>query len=518
MREIAFRWLFLFPIMKYTLKIVDGTVRHFNSFAEAVWTLNEGPQASDYKARPATDYELWRGDTEWYMVLLRSGRLVPTLDGAGTGIELIERLFGEVLGLALGVDGKPKAPHQIPRMHWQWLNTVASIAYGVYPGCIPQASWVTLSDHVSVLFQSWLGYGHNGPSLGGDTGTNSRHEVHVAYALARGDAVPEEVLDTYRSKPNSIDLRWMKALIDFPVLRGAFPCTGVLRWALVALRNDEVALTHELALQVIDVCKALKSGATFQQVDDALFQAGLLKLDRPRKQVEATQSVQSAVNPVSAKAQRLSEQLRLCRQKVDLAHLRDEREKGRLTLREYLRREADITTAEPPVEWANRVITAIEGRNLEEVIDVVSNADNKTTMGFLEKEFGVRLLKRAKRSRCVEACRLVGIESEKEAKAAIDEMERQRQIRIKRREADRLGEDLESISVVYEGEKTNWKNLIDTLIERGHTTLSCEPKGSMKRYFLMHPATRSGIVLSVKNKTVDYARCVLEARQEVANV
>ena len=498
--------------MKYTLKIIDGTVRHFNSFTEALWNLNEGPHASEYKTRPASDFELWFGEQELYIVLSNSRYLVPTLEGAGTGIDLIERLFSEVACYAVADDGSIKAPHQMRREHWDWINLVGQIAYGVYPGCIPQMTSFELADHACLIFQDRLGYGHNGPALPNGTGTNSRHDVHVAYALARAMPVPDDVLAEYRERPFTMDLRWLPALIQFPALRGAFPSIGVLRSALSIVRLEGLEMTEVTAYRVIEACKGLDPDVTYVQVDDALYLAGVVGLKE-----SSPQRAGDVPAPSSDAAKRLSEQLRKGRQQVSLARIKKEREAGNISMRAYLRGQADVEREEAPVSWANHVIKAIEDKDLPTLLNVVSNSTNTSTMRFMEKEYGVRLNGQSQRKRSLQACRLVGIQSDEDAQLRLGEIEGQRQQRIKQRDASRAAERVERQDVVFEGQQSNWKAVIDTLITRGYTEIGTTPSGAAKKHFLVHPTTREGVPLAAKSGALEYARLALEAVEEVVH-
>lgn len=498
--------------MKYTLKIIDGTVRHFNSFAEALWNLNEGPQASEYKARPPTDFELWFGDKEWYIVLSRRQYLVPTLEGAGNGIELIERLFDEVVSYAIAEDGSIKAPHQMPRRHWEWLNLVGSIAYNVYPGCIRQADWVELSNHLHSLFHQRLGYGHNGPVLPDDVGTNSRHEVHVAYALAKCQDVSAEVLNEYSDRSFSMDLSWLHTLIQFPVLRGAFPSINVMKSALSIVRLDAPEMSEGLAHQVIDACKGIKPDATYVQIDDVLYLAGVVSM-KESSRARPTETI----SPISDAAQRLSEQLLKCQQQVSLARLKKDREEGRISMRVYLRGQSDVAHEVAPVSWANEVIRAIEGKDLVALLKVVENPQNTTTMRFMEREYGVHLNNQPRRIRSIQACRIIGIESEDEAKLQLENIELQRQQRIKQKDDARAAQRVEQQKVIFEGEESNWKSVIDTMISRGYTEINSKLNGAAKKYLLVHPESRRGMGLPVKTGALAYAQLAVEAAKEGAH-
>lgn len=502
--------------MKYTLKCCEVPVRHFTTYADALWELNESPREQEYRKLVPPDLELWLGDQEFYMVVRRGRYLIPTLEGAGDAAELMQRLFDEVVPYAISEDGSVLRPHQMTRAKWGALNIVGSIGYAVYP-CMPQRKGIDLSGWINKAFWDKFGFGHNGPEYTPGAGTNSRHEVHVAYALARGEMVPAEVLDEYRGQQGiygKYDLRWLWDLIDFPVLRGAFPSITVMESTLSILRRERVDMTLELAGKVIEITRGLSPTAVHSVVDDALFDAGLLKVNGST----ASGSLPGPA-PVSDAAARLSEQLRECKRQVELKRLSVDRSKGNISMRTFIQRQAEIERAAAPVAWANQVISAIEERNLKAVLEILDGPGNEVSQRFVEAEYAVKLRNVPAAKRRAALCSLAGIHTEQAVSAALTKIEVDRKSRLALKEALRVREQVEGLAVRFEGQQTNWKALIDSLIQRGFTEVRSAPNGASKIYTLVNPNSGGSVRLSSKDKTLDYARQALKAKQcEVIDV
>lgn len=502
--------------MKYKLKCVGDTTRHFNTYADALWELNESPREQEYRKLAPPDLELWMGDQEYYMVVRRGRYLIPNLEGAGDAVQLMQRLFDEVAPYAIAEDGSVLRPHQMTRDKWGAMNIVGSIGFDVYP-CIPQRKGIDLSGWVSKAFWDKFGFSHNGPEYTPGAGTNSRHELHVAYALARGECVPAEVIEEYRGQQDALgkyDLRWLWDLIEFPVLRGAFPSISLLESALSILRRERVDMTSELAEQVIEIAKGLPPTAVHSLVDDSLFQAGLLKVNGSPGQCNLPGPA-----PISDAAARLSEQLRLCTKQVQLNRLRAERANGNISLRTYLQQEAAIEKAAAPVAWANKVISAIEEKNLEVVLEILDGPRNEQSQRFVEAEYAVQLRNVPAAKRRAELCSLTGLKTEQAASEALSKIEERRRLRLELNEALRVRDHVQGLAVRFEGQQTNWKSVIDALIDRGFTEVHGVPNGASKIYSLVNPDSRARVRLSAKDKTLDYARQALKAKQcEVADV
>ena len=133
---------------------------------------------------------------------------------------------------ATAIPGLAVAPHLITRPNWGAVSELSSVAYGTYRVFSQQQRCASgnLEDWFRSNFLERFGYGHNGPSYDGHD-QNSRHEVHVCYALARGDYVPEEVVAEYLQNPELVryDSKWFRAVLEKPFLRGRFKSIGHLR-------------------------------------------------------------------------------------------------------------------------------------------------------------------------------------------------------------------------------------------------------------------------------------------------
>src|SRR5260370_26834797 len=122
-----------------------------------------------------------------------------------------------------------------------------------------------------------FGFGTAGPEYGDSGQRNSRHEVHLAYALAAGMPVPQEVLDDYAAmaEPFFSDIPWVKPLLTVPELRGAVP-VAKLRPLASVMRHSGKKISSDNAALLAMVARLLPKEPTAVEVDDLLYRHGLL--------------------------------------------------------------------------------------------------------------------------------------------------------------------------------------------------------------------------------------------------
>ena len=98
-----------------------------------------------------------------------------------------------------------KNPWEMTRETWEQILSPVNRAY---------KSSITVGMEVAQAFLDRYGYTHNGYAFHPGSTSNSRHEVQVAYALFRGDEVPEEVIREYSKSywEESMDLRGFRFL------------------------------------------------------------------------------------------------------------------------------------------------------------------------------------------------------------------------------------------------------------------------------------------------------------------
>ncbi|MBC8751431.1 MULTISPECIES: hypothetical protein [Paraburkholderia] len=148
------------------------------------------------------------------IVLQHGGRPVQVIrhNGAltvrrpGTARDVFLSLIDEVDGAYFRPDGVLQAAWQIRRSHWNLLYDAFDLTSK--PRLIFSSEQVEaaadargrldLFELVQCECQCRFGFRYAGPEYGRTRHRNGRHEVHVAYALAEGWAVPESVLYEYQ--------------------------------------------------------------------------------------------------------------------------------------------------------------------------------------------------------------------------------------------------------------------------------------------------------------------------------
>lgn len=155
---------------------------------------------------------------------------------------------------------KGKRPFEMTSLEWHGLNAIGTLAYGVYPGL--ESTSYKVTEHTRRVFMKRLGYDHNGPlygpCFGGRYDQNSRHDVHVAYALSNNEHIPHEVLKEYEELAASkgriwqFDCKWAFELLAKPWLRGEFTghqigvITSVLRHGDFPIKEITQSNLYEL--------------------------------------------------------------------------------------------------------------------------------------------------------------------------------------------------------------------------------------------------------------------------------
>ena len=139
------------------------------------------------------------------------------------------------------IKGKGKRPFEMLSLEWNGFTAIGKMAFGVYRGLEPANG---VMKHLDQLFLKNLGFGHNGPPHGNGHDENSRHDVHVAYALANNERIPDEVLKEYRELAASkgqiwqFDCKWAFKLLARPWLRGEFTANQ-LQVILLAIQHKD---------------------------------------------------------------------------------------------------------------------------------------------------------------------------------------------------------------------------------------------------------------------------------------
>lgn len=444
---------------------------------------------------------------------------------AGSGAAICEAMLDEVDRFYLRPHGKVLQPWQMLREQWAAANAIGSAAYDAYPCFTPaqrgercsytdregQCRETNLSQYCEQLFFHRFGYFHNGPLYGSKRSSNSRHEVHVAYALAEGKPVPEAVIQQYRedgARKGKVDIeKWFQALLDVPALRGNI-APEKLATLVVVLAGDKMVLTIDNASFFIELMRQMPlEDPHYGQMDDYLYQNGVIKA-KPVPLLTVVDLGQ-AFSPLALDL-RIS--LGESRKTKTLKRLSTDHAAGRVTKRQF---EVDSAAAlqipaSESFAWANKIAQAVEERNLDALLDIFDTAAdcNIVSKKVVCKAVGLKTLGVTAAQRRAAIFRFCGCDATQQAQydqdlaAKLDAAQAERL----RREATKR---VEGSNYRIDGkELISAKEYVDRAVADGYSTIAVRMKGRVKQYWLFNPASNTGKGILAKNGTLAYARLV----------
>lgn len=440
----------------------------------------------------------------------------------GDAKEIAVRLLDEVDHAYIRPEGRVRQPWEMMPDEWLALVMLGGAAYNVYP-CFTadQRAAVSgfgpyLDDEIYVRF----GYGHNGPLFGKPKQSNSRHEVHVAYALAEGKPVPDDVIAWYKGLPTKGGCvgEWFTVLLDYPEYRGKITAEKLATLAAL-LRNDGkmVVLTNENAPFFINLMGELQPDVTMTQMDDFMYQRGLLQV-REAPLMPKAEGV--AYSPL---ADTLRTRLGLARKAKMIAGAHEAREKYGHTLREL---HADLAQAElvPAAEaygWANLVAEAVDKKDVAVLLSVLDTPDdaNRESKKVIRETLGLKILGLKAAERRADIFRFCGYD---DAQRAAFEQELDARHAAKKAADDeksaREHAERATLQLGVGGEVVNGAEYVDRCIAEGFGCITTMRRGATTTYWLYNPASGMCRSINKANGTLDYARTVrkLEAHREHA--
>ena len=519
----------------YELVLPNGATESFTTLGDLLHRINRKTSDPDETLFGKADsMEVWTTSGKCYYVEQRYSKLgIRMSPDDGHVEEIITRMLDEVMPYARSETGAIKAPWQMTSAQWGAINAIGKVAYGVYP-CLSEAHRqqtclsreghrCSVVEFVSSEFNARFGFDHNGPLYDGHQ-TNCRHEVHVAYALARGDNVSEEVMAEYNNAAwldGLFDLHWFKTLLQKPYLRGRTTAEKLSN--LVSLlksdRHVDSEITEENWSYLVGLMNSLPPEATYVDYDDLLYSKGVLHV-RPLPVPAKETDIGVPFNEFAAALRQMQVANRT---KTQLAHIEQEMGKRHMTLREkafQLKLVDDIPKWESH-SWANRIAKAIEGKNLDYLLETLDGTSNDTTKQVVEKFYAVKLrnVSAAKRRRGVftlagfvtdaqfaasEAAYKAQKNALREAKAAEEDLKRM---------ATRV-EDAKSIAAQtnynVNGVRMNGAEFVEKCIRDGYTRIVKRTRGAVPEYRLSNDETQRSYNLKRKSGTLGYAQALLE--------
>jgi hypothetical protein len=445
---------------------------------------------------------------------------------AGTRRAILSMILDEVDRFIVRVGGKIQRPHEMSRAAWGAVVAAGRLAY--FPAeaidmsqadagplfqtvdLFEEQGNFDITDFVHGEFIRRFGYGTNGPLYHPTAPPNCRHEVHVAYALMRGEKVRECIINTYRNNPHyARSEQWMRPLIEVPALRGALS-PRVLQALCQIMRGEKLEITTHNVAKLLAAVRNVPAEGDHVQVDDALFAAGLL---RPRTLPTPKPLEGDSAEPATPLASRIHSLICERQYQEAVNKATEEREGQRISQREFDRqtRAAAVYQAGYGFDWANRVALAVMERNVAAVLHIFDgpkdwNTDSKRA---LRDELGVDVLQCSaaeRRRRLFELCGFSEAEqAEWESHEAIDKARK----RAQRAVADAISLAEGTIYRLETGQEMNGREYVDFCIQAGFTQLVDERQGNVTRYRIYDPVKRVSRPLRAKDGTLDYARARL---------
>ncbi len=370
------------------------------------------------------------------------------------------------------------------------------------------------SDLCSEALQSTYGFAACGPAIPGTRDINSRHVLHVAYALAQDLPVSDRVLDPYREDSEAFryGLEWAETLIQLPELRGAIPVEK-LRPILGVMRGEGKAVDANNADILTMLARVLPDQPTYPQVDDLLHSHGLID------DLALPDSFGTPVDigePVTPLAERVRERVATLIRDRSIAHADSELKAGRISRRAHRERcdVARLQHGRHSHEQGNRLARALANRDVGTLLETLDRADdhNRGSKQAFYDTFGVKLIgvRAAQRRRAIFS--LCGYTEEEQAAWERDAVQRKAE-----RDAQRDLDDARTIAgrARYVGAKCgeiSGVEHVDRAIRDGYSTIQSFRRGAAHVYALVRGTEPEARRLSAQDGTLAYARAVLEKR------
>jgi hypothetical protein len=512
------RSLLYFHVCMYQLTLPTGNEISFPTMGDVLYHLNNSQEK-------AHSPYLGQHDD---MHLRIKGVIYPIVQNHNNGLSpdmrfctdspyvLMAQWISEALRYAKAVTEAVLPPYLIRRSHWLAITSLSSIAYGVYSTFSAEQLnsehvqdgkvYSSLSYFHSAMFYRLFGYGHNGPAYGNGTDTNCRHEVHVCYALARGDHVPDVVLADYADRSFPHDAKWFVEVLRKPFLRGAFKSVEHLDALVHLLRGEGMELTVDNVGHFVGLLAALPGTAGRIAVDNCLYEAGILSC-------RAQPARQDIGTPLNAFASRHRILLGQWKQKYRLKTLGKREEQTTVTLREYDFKRANIAmdVDRESFEWPNRVARALRDKHLVALLSILDGSQNEATKRAVEQECNVKLCDVTAQERRRAIFAIAGFVDDDAYLAEEERLKAEQKVREAEREFEQARNRASGSQIRMDGgQPMTCSEYVEALVRGGFNKIAASRRGACNSYYLTNVLTGESYPIGRPNGTLDYARLLLD--------
>lgn len=491
------------------------------TLADVLVLLNDG-------SLPHEDVSVFRNGLPLKIVLNGYGKYGIMQDGNVE--EIFTAMLTEVDMYYIRPHGTVRQPFEMLPDEWKAFTSLGSAVFNSIPcfseeqrrhQCLfinpnDEEKYGTIEYFSMRTMMQRFGYDHNGPLYGADRQSNGRHEVHVAYALAEGKAIPFAVLQWYQSHPAKVQSigEWFALALERPEYRGSMSVDKLSALANL-LKWEKIELTNENSPQFILLMADLPDDATITQVDDFLYEKGMLKVRETTMSVAPCDLTQ-AYSPFAFVLRAMLGETRK-QDAIALAH--EQRNKFHHSLRNLHERmkEADLLPELESFHYANKIAEAIDKKDVGVLLACLdtSQEHNQTTKKAVYDTFGFKVngLKSADRRTAVFV--FCGYDSEQRIQYEKSVADKAADAQRKREITD-VTETAENAKVSWNGVVMSAKTYVDQMVECGFTVIAKTKKGAATLYWLYDAQLKSGRSIRKADGSLDYAKSlpgVTEHRQ-----
>lgn len=510
---------FLFKHM-YSLHTFDGQKLAFPSMAAVLHHLEDFTLGSNPYAAHVADCHIEDNGICMPLFMARHYHVMVKIPAAADVVSQVAGLINELDPLILFPDGTPRRPEQMLPTSWAMVLALGNACQTSTEVFTPQHDFPVMDGEYKVhcmeslfhrLWSTKMGYGHLGPRVSEEVGVNARHEIHVAYALLRGDSVPDEVIEAYKEKlltSRHADPRWLPLLLELPEYRGAFKSEYHLAGITAAFHASGIGLNASILEAVKHVMRDVLPDATYAEVDDVLFDAGLVPA-LPTREVPVYEQ-EAAFNDF---AKTLHDDLRVYRTKNRIKYLDERRAQGALSKRAYqqcLDFENRVVEKDS-MSWPNKVAQAIDSEDLPTLLRILDGSGNETSQRAVERAFKVKLRNVPAKERRLAIFGLAGFRT---YEAVASEEERLAKVERERKELRELADARKAASNVNymkdDGEKVPGDVFIEQAIATGCDEVVTTGKGFHTKHYLQNSKLKLGYEVHRKHGTYDFATLMLK--------
>ncbi|MBN3760917.1 hypothetical protein [Burkholderia sp. Ac-20365] len=477
--------------------------------------LNASPKDT-VASRPTNlrDISVLRDGSPMQVTRNEYGHLGVQQEGAAR--DLLLAMIDEVDRHFVRPQGQVRAPHEMSRLDWEAVAAIGSAAFNVFP-CFTvdqlherfasgpgMRADMDLSDLCRQEMEQRWGYGHLGPRFA-DRSTNVRHEVHVAAALFAGKSVPEEVIAEYRdgyARHCADDDPSFALVLELPQLRG--------RLSEAQLRGLEIATRRSIMIdsgnveRLIAEVSSLPVDATYVDVDDRLYSAGLLPALSPENNVPGVDT-SVLTSPV---ARDLYDALATAQAKSILERAQRERDKGNISKREYERQcaVADAARNSFPTRHCVEFAASVASRDVKPLLLILDSSEgmNEASKRVFTRHTGVKIRGLNKAARRAAIFTFCGYD-EARRQAYERDLEAAHQKRLADEAAERATAKADASTINTPTGKVSARQYVDAAVTAGYKELVNHRKGKVS-WWLYNESTGNAYPLSAADGTLDYAR------------